>query len=66
MKYRDIILKKILSYEWKSTSKIKSETERKVKKVINWYSIQHILLDFLDEGKIEKIKTGNITSWRKK
>ena len=66
MKYSDIILKEVLSNEWKSTSRIKSETEKKVNKNINWCSIYALLLEFLNESKVERIESGKITLWKKK
>jgi len=65
MKYKSII-ESLLSKDWKSTSSIKRDVEKKSKKSINWYTINYALEGLLKEGKVEKIESNNVTLWRKR
>lgn len=67
MKYRQIILKSVLDKnKWKTTFKIKIETEKLANKTINWYSVKQLLMCLFEEGMIEKTESDNIILWRKK
>lgn len=66
MKYKSIVMKSILSKtDWKSTSQIKKETEKKAGKSINWYTINYLLETLLKEKFVETIKSNNVTLWRR-
>lgn len=66
MKYDKLVLEKILNdKEWKSTAKIKRETELSAKKSINWYTIYYLLENLLKEKKVEKIESDNVVLWRR-
>lgn len=66
MKYDKLVFEKILDEkEWKSTARIKRETETIAKKSINWYTIYYLLENLLREKKVEKIESDNVVLWRK-
>ena len=66
MKYENTVLDEVLSNEeWKTPTQIKRETEKLVKKSINWYSIRFILEKLLQEKRVEKVDSENTTRWRK-
>ena len=52
--------------EIQSTNQIKCKVEKKHKKIIGWYTIYRILKEYVDDGKIEMLKTQSGLFWRKK
>ncbi len=65
-KYEKSVWEELDFQKIQSTNEIKHKVESKNKKVISWFSIHKILLEYVHQGKAEILKTKNGLFWRKK
>ncbi len=65
-KYKEMIFEVLSKTEIKSTNEILTELQKKANKVINWHLLYRILMELMNENKIERLESKAGFFWRKK
>jgi Fe2+ or Zn2+ uptake regulation protein len=65
-KYKEMILAVLSKTEIKSTNQILEELQKKADKIINWHLLYRVLMDLVNENKIERLESKAGFFWRKK
>ncbi len=65
-KYEQSVWEALDFREIQSTNQIKKKVEEQNNKSISWFTIHKILKEYVDQGKVELLKTMVGLFWRKK
>ena len=65
-KYREMVLEILSKTKIKSTNEILGELQKKADKIINWHLLYRILMDLVNENKIERLESKAGFFWRRK
>ena len=65
-KYKEVVLEVLSKTKIKSTNEVLDEVQKKADKVINWHLLYRVLMDLVNENKVERLESKAGFFWRRK